>query len=85
MRNTRVFVGETRWGGMFERNVGGFDRIARGMVGTCLVAVAFGAFLADRRSMAVVAALGSVGLLFNFATARCGLNKLLGINTCPRE
>jgi hypothetical protein len=70
---------------MFERNVGGLDRIARGVVGACLVAVAFGAFLADRRSMAVVAALGSAGLLFNFATARCGLNKLLGIDTCPRE
>ena len=36
---------------MFERNVGGLDRIARGVVGTCLVAVAFGAFLAGRRSM----------------------------------
>jgi uncharacterized membrane protein YeaQ/YmgE (transglycosylase-associated protein family) len=66
---------------MFERNVGGLDRIARGVVGACLVVVAFGAFRTDRRSMAVVAVLGSVGLLFNFATARCGLNKLLGIDT----
>ncbi|EMA53201.1 MULTISPECIES: YgaP family membrane protein [Halococcus] len=70
---------------MFERNVGGLDRIARGVLGACLVAVAFGAFRAGRRSTAVAVALGSAGLLFNFATARCGLNKLLGIDTCPRE
>lgn len=70
---------------MFERNVGGLDRIARGLLGTVLVAVAIGAVLANRRSMAVAAGLGSAGLLFNFATGRCGANKLLGINTCSRE
>ncbi len=70
---------------MFERNVGGIDRIARGVVGVCLLVVAVGALLAGRRSAGVAAAVGSTALLFNFTTARGGLNKLLGINTCPNE
>jgi hypothetical protein len=70
---------------MFERNVGGMDRIARGVVGVCLLAVAVGALFAGRRSAGVAAAVGSAALLFNFTTGRCGLNKLLGINTCSRE
>lgn len=70
---------------MFERNVGGADRIARGIFGAVLVVVAVGALLAGRRSTAVVAGLGSAGLLFNFATGHCGMNKLLGIDTCSRE
>jgi hypothetical protein len=70
---------------MFERNVGGTDRIARGVLGTMLAVVAVGALLAGRRSAGVAATLGSAGLLFNFATGRCGMNKLLGIDTCPNE
>ncbi len=70
---------------MFEKNVGGLDRIARGVLGTVLVVVAIGAFVAGRRSTAIATALGSAALLFNAATGRCGMNKLLGINTCSRE
>jgi hypothetical protein len=70
---------------MFAKNVGGVDRIARGILGTVLVVVAIGALLANRRSTAVAATLGSVALLFNFTTGRCGMNKLLGINTGSRE
>jgi hypothetical protein len=70
---------------MFERNVDGMDRIARGVLGTMLAVVALGAFVAGRRSVALGIALASAGLLFNFTTGRCGLNKLLGINTCSRE
>jgi hypothetical protein len=70
---------------MFEKNVGGMDRIARGILGAVLVVVAIRAFVGNRRSTAIAAGLGSAGLLFNFATGRCGMNKLLGINTCSRE
>lgn len=70
---------------MFEKNVGGLDRIARGIVGVGLLVVAIGALLTDRRSTAVATALGGMALLFNFTTGRCGLNKLLGIDTCSRE
>ena len=70
---------------MFEQNVGGADRIARGIFGAVLVVVAVGAFLAGRRSAALAAGIASAGLLFNFVTGRCGMNKLLGIDTCSRE
>ena len=70
---------------MFERNVGGLDRIVRGVLGTALLVVALGALLADRRSAGAASAVGSAALLFNFTTGRCGLNKLLGIDTCPNE
>lgn len=70
---------------MFEKNVGGADRIARGILGVGLLVVAIGTFLANRRSTALAAGLGSAALLFNFATGRCGANKLLGIDTCSRE
>lgn len=68
-----------------ERNVGGLDRIARGLLGIGLVAVACGAFSSDRRMTGIVATVASTGLLFNAISGRCGLNKLLGINTCSRE
>lgn len=70
---------------MFEKNVGGVDRIARGILGVGLFVAAIGAFLVNRRSTALAAGLGSAALLFNFATGRCGMNKLLGIDTCSRE
>ena len=70
---------------MFAKNVGGRDRIARGVLATALVVAAIGAFVAGRRSTAVAAGLGSVALLFNVVTQRCGANKLLGIDTCSRE
>ncbi|WP_276301117.1 YgaP-like transmembrane domain [Halorussus lipolyticus] len=68
-----------------ERNVGGLDRIARAVVGVALVAVAVGAFLTARRGVATAAALAGAGLLFNAATQFCGLNALLGIDTCSRK
>lgn len=69
----------------FERNVGGRDRIARAILGVGLLVVAHRAFLLSRRTTAIAAILASSGLLFNAVSGRCGLNKLLGINTCPHE
>lgn len=73
-----------------ERNVGGFDRIIRGVLGTWLVAVAVAAYLDDRNATAATAAIAGAGLLQNAATGFCGGNALLGIDTtsdeaCPRE
>ena len=70
---------------VLERNVGGTDRIARAVVGIALVAVAVGAFLTARRGVGVAAALAGAGLLFNAATQFCGVNALLGIDTCSRK
>ncbi|SEQ38036.1 YgaP-like transmembrane domain [Natrinema salaciae] len=73
-----------------ERNVGGSDRIVRGVLGTWLLAVAVAAVLADRRATAVTATIAAAGLLFNATTRFCGGNYLLGIDTtdsasCSRE
>lgn len=68
-----------------RKNVGGLDRIARGVGGAALVAVAVVAVLAERRGLGAVAALAGAGLLFNAATQFCGVNALLGIDTCSRD
>lgn len=70
---------------MFERNVGGLDRIVRGVVGIWLLAVAFAAYLDDRRGAALLAGLAGQGLLFNAVTRYCGGNALLGVDTCPAD
>ncbi|WP_132058294.1 YgaP family membrane protein [Halorussus amylolyticus] len=68
-----------------QRNVGGLDRIARGVGGAALLAVAVGAFVSGRRSIGLLAAVAGAGLLFNAATQFCGVNALLGIDTCSRK
>jgi hypothetical protein len=68
-----------------ERNVGGLDRLARGVGGAALLLVALLAMFAGRWSVATGAVLGSSGLLFNALVGWCGLNALLGIDTCSRE
>ncbi len=69
----------------FEQNVGGIDRLLRGVLGIVLLGVAVGATIAGRRPIGLVAAIGSIGLLFNVATQFCGMNALLGIDTCSRD
>lgn len=73
-----------------QRNVGGSDRIVRGVLGIWLLAVAIAAHFAERRVTAVTAAVAATGLLFNATTRFCGGNYLLGIDTtetasCSRE
>lgn len=68
-----------------NRNVGGYDRIVRGVIGTWLLAIAVAAFLDDQRIKAATAAIAGTGLLVNWATGFCGGNALFGITTCPEE
>ncbi|WP_222919211.1 DUF2892 domain-containing protein [Natrinema sp. SYSU A 869] len=73
-----------------KRNVGGLDRIVRGVLGIWLFAVTVAALVADRRGTAVATAIAAAGLLFNATTRFCGGNYLLGIGTtegasCSRE
>jgi len=65
-----------------ERNVGGYDRIARALFGAALVAVGLRASTAGRQVVALAAFLAAGGLLFNAATGFCGINAVLGIDTC---
>ena len=64
-----------------QRNVGGLDRIVRGVAGVWLVVVAIAALLDDRRTTAATAAIAGAGLLFNYRTQFCGCNAALGIDT----
>jgi hypothetical protein len=67
---------------MFDaQNVGGTDRLVRGVLGVSLVAVAVGAAVSARRGLAIVAGLAATGLLFNAVTGFCGCNALLGLDT----
>jgi hypothetical protein len=73
---------------MMEKNVGGYDRIARGVLATLSTAVGVAglAALGPLTATAGVLALGaSAGLWFNVLTQRCLGNQLLGIDTCGAE
>ncbi|RRJ33487.1 YgaP family membrane protein [Halocatena pleomorpha] len=68
----------------FDRNVGGIDRIVRGVLGTWLLLVTIGAMLNGQRTKALAAGIASVGLLFNAAVGWCGLNAVLSVDRCQR-
>lgn len=63
------------------RNVGGRDRLVRALFAVALTGLAIGLLASGRRAVALVAALGAVGLGFNAATCFCGVNETLGIDT----
>ncbi|RQH01918.1 YgaP family membrane protein [Natrarchaeobius oligotrophus] len=64
-----------------HRNVGGLDRIVRGVLGIWLLVVAFAAYHDDERERAAIAGVAGLGLLQNALTRFCGGNYLLGIDT----
>ena len=66
---------------MFERNVGGVDRVARGVLAVVLTVVAVAALRSGNRSVGAVAAVGALGAGFNAVTCFCGLNATLGVDT----
>ncbi|ADJ13907.1 hypothetical protein HacjB3_02570 [Halalkalicoccus jeotgali B3] len=65
----------------YPKNVGGTDRIIRGVLGIWLVVVALAALLAGQRTKAAIAGLAGIGLLQNAWTQFCGCNALFGIDT----
>jgi hypothetical protein len=68
-----------------ERNVGGVDRRLRAVGAVVALAVAAWALPTGRARVGVAAGLVGAGLLFNALTGFCGLNALLGIDTCRRS
>ena len=64
-----------------RRNLDTVGRIARGVSGVWLLAVALSALRAGRRPEAATAAVAGAGLLANAATGFCGGNVLFGIDT----
>ena len=73
-----------------QRNVGGLDRVIRGVLGIWLAVVAVAAYLEDQRTAAAITGIASAGLLQNAVTGFCGGNALFGVDTtrgrsCSRE
>ena len=64
-----------------ERNVGGLDRIVRGVLGIWLVVVAAAAYRNEKHERAAIAGIAGLGLLQNAVTCFCGGNYLFGIDT----
>ncbi|ELY52490.1 YgaP family membrane protein [Natronolimnohabitans innermongolicus] len=68
-----------------QRNVGGIDRIVRGVLGIWLLVVAAAAIQQRAYQRAVIAAIAGAGLLQNVATGFCGGNFLFGLDTTATE
>ncbi|ELY40742.1 YgaP family membrane protein [Natronorubrum tibetense] len=68
-----------------KRNVGGLDRIVRGVLGIWLVVVGVAAYSEDERERAAIAAIAGLGLLQNVLTGFCGGNLLFGLDTTAGE
>lgn len=66
---------------MPETNVGGTDRLLRGLLAVVATVVAVRALASGRRKTGLVAALAALGAGFNVTTKFCGLNAALGIDT----
>lgn len=64
-----------------QRNVGGLDRIARGVLGIWLLVVAAAAYWDDATERAAIAGIAGLGLLVNVVGGFCGGNYLLGVDT----
>jgi hypothetical protein len=64
------------------RNVGGYDRLARAALGVLLFAIAVVAAVSEQQLLAVFSMIASAGLLFNALTQFCGINAVLGLDTC---
>lgn len=68
-----------------KRNVGGLDRVIRGLLGVLFVAVAVDAAIDDRPRVAAATGLVGIGFLLNVVTGFCAANGALGIDTCSRN
>lgn len=66
---------------MAFQNVGGRDRLARGVLAVALAVVAAVSLRGGDRTVGVFAAAGALGLGFNAVTCFCGVNAALGIDT----
>jgi len=64
-----------------DSNVGGTDRLLRGLGAVLLSIVAVRALAAGKRTSGLLAAIGAVGLGINATTCFCGLNAALGIDS----
>ncbi|WP_311174125.1 YgaP-like transmembrane domain [Halobellus ordinarius] len=66
---------------MTEKNVGGRDRLLRGLLAALLTVVAVSTLRNGKRKTGLLALGGALGFGFNAVTCFCGLNETLGIDT----
>ncbi len=64
-----------------ETNVGGTDRVVRGLAAVVLTVVAVSLLRRGSRVTGVLALSGALGAGFNAVTCFCGINETLGIDT----
>lgn len=62
-------------------NVGGRDRLLRGVLAVVCTVVAISAFRKGNRTRGLVVGAAAMGFGFNVVTQFCGLNQALGIDT----
>lgn len=70
---------------MTECNVGGQDRLARGVLAVGLSVVAVLTLRSGRRKTGLLALIGALGFGVNATTGYCGMNDALGIDTTTDE
>lgn len=68
-----------------EKNVGGRDRLVRGVLAAVLSVVAVRSFRKGKRKTGLLAGIGALGFGFNATTQYCGMNETLGIDTTSDE
>jgi hypothetical protein len=66
----------------FERNVGGIDRYARAVLALVFLGIGAFALASSRPGLGLGALVASAGLGFNALTGFCGINAVLGVDTC---
>ncbi|PSP60397.1 DUF2892 domain-containing protein [Halobacteriales archaeon QH_7_66_37] len=69
----------------FQRNVGGIDRIARTILAVVFLGIGVLVFTDGRQALGAGALIAGAGLGFNAVSGFCGLNAMLGVNTCSRD
>jgi len=65
-----------------ERNVGGIDRYARAVLAVVFLGIGVLGIAGGGSALGLGALLAGAGLGFNALTGFCGVNALLGVDTC---
>lgn len=66
----------------FERNVGGLDRVTRGVLAVVLAGIGLWATVTSQWVVGLLAFVAAAGFTFNVVTGFCGVNAVLGVDTC---
>jgi len=69
----------------FGRNVGGIDRLARGVLAVVCLTAGGWALVAGSTLPGAVALAAGLGFGFNAVSGFCVANAVLGVDTCSRD